>query len=111
MAKHDVTPMYSSNTFQATPQSIRVDPGDTINFHLAPTSRVGTIRIRFRDRHFFHTPKPNFAMDGVFHGGDGSVRVASVLTGPTTYHCELLDASGAVIAQSTENGGDVLPAS
>lgn len=111
MPNHDVTLMYGSNTFQATPQSIRVHPGDTITFHLAPNSRFGTIRVRFRDRQFFNTPQAHFAADGIFHQGDGNVRVASALTAPTSYHCELLDANGTVIAQSAESGGDVLPAS
>jgi hypothetical protein len=108
---HDVTLMYAPGSFQATPPSIRVHPGDTINFHLAPNSMFGTIRIRFRDRHFFSTPRAQFATDGIFHQGDGNVHVANALSAGTTYHCELLDASGAVISQSTETGGEILPAS
>lgn len=108
---HDVTLTYGSGSFQATPPSIRVHLGDTITFHLAPDSKFGTIRVRFRDRHFFSTPKAHFATDGIFQQGDGNVRVASAVTDRTTYHCELLDASGAVIAESTETGGEVLPAS
>jgi hypothetical protein len=34
----------------------------------------------------------------------------AALPGPTTYHCELRDANGDLIAQSTENhGGGMIP--
>jgi hypothetical protein len=113
MPNHDVTLTYAPGNFQATPPSIRVDPGDTISFHLGPNSMAGTIRVTFRDRHFFNTQRAHFATDGVFRQGDGTVRVASPLSGPTSYHCELLDANDNdnVLAQSHENGGEILPAS
>jgi hypothetical protein len=102
--------MYSPSGFQATPQTIRVRPGQTIAFSLAPGSQTGQIRIRFADRHFFSTSKAHFKNDGIFHGGEGEVKVATALSGPTTYHCELLDAKNNVIAQSKENqGGGVVP--
>ena len=109
MADHDVTLKYAPNGFQATPQSIRVRPGQTISFKLADNSIGGKFRIKFADRQFFATPKAHFAQDGVLHQGDGEVRVANALSGRTTYHCELLDDQGHVIAQSSENqGGDIL---
>jgi hypothetical protein len=46
----------------------------------------------------------------VFHQGDGDVRIVATLPGPTTYHCELRDANGGLIAQSLENaGGGMIP--
>src|SRR5262249_9151016 len=101
---------YASNSFQATPPSISVRPGDTITFHLDANSMIGTIRVTFRDRRFFNTQRAHFANDGIFQQGDGTVRVANPLSGPTTHHCELLNAGGAVIAQSTETGGEIIPA-
>jgi hypothetical protein len=111
MADHDVTLMYTPTGFQATPQTIHVRPGQTIAFALAPGSLTGTIRIRFADRRFFATPKDQFQQDGIFHGGDGNVRVTARPAGRTTYHCELLNAQGNVIAQSNEvqGGGEILP--
>ena len=110
MPNHDVTLMYAPNNFLATPQTIRVKAGDTIAFHLAPNSMFGTIRVRFHDRQFFATPRAQFANDGVFHQGEGTIRVAQRPAARTTYHCELLDTAGNVIAQSNENqGGDILP--
>jgi hypothetical protein len=111
MPNHDVTLMYATNSFEATPPSISVRPGDTITFHLAPNSMPGTIRVRFRDRQFFSTQQAHFAADGIFRQGDGVVHVSHALSAPTTYHCELVDANGNVLAQSHEAGGDVIPAS
>jgi hypothetical protein len=110
MQNHDVTLKYATNSFQATPPSIKVHSGDTITFHLDPNSMFGTIRVTFRDRHFFSTQQAHFAADGIFRQGDGEVRVANRLSGATTYHCELLDTGSNVIAHSTETGGEVVPA-
>ena len=111
MADHNVSLMYTSTGFQATPQTIRVRQGQTIAFSLAPGSLTGTIRIRFADQRFFATSKAHFQQDGIFHGGDGDVRITTRPAQRTTYHCELLDAQGNVIAHSNEvqGGGEVLP--
>ncbi len=111
MADHNVQLMYTTDGFQATPFTIRVRPGQTIAFQLAPGSLTGTIRIRFHDRRFFSTAKAHFAQDGIFHGGDGEVHIATIPAGRTTYHCELLNAQGQVISRSNEveGGGEILP--
>jgi hypothetical protein len=72
---------------------------------------AGSIRVTFRDRQFFDTQHAHFANDGIFRQGDGVVHVAHALSTPTTYHCELVDANGNVLAQSHETGGDIIPAS
>ena len=110
MADHDVSLMYTKTGFQATPETIKVRPGQTIAFALAPGSMSGTIRIKFADRKFFGASTPHFQEDGVFHGGEGDIRVTARPSARTTYHCELLDEQGKVIAQSKENqGGAILP--
>jgi len=110
MADHNVSLMYTKSGFQATPETIKVRPGQTIAFGLAPGSMTGKIRIRFADRTFFATSREHFKQDGIFHDGEGPVKVTAPLPGRTTYQCELLDDQGKVIAESKENqGGGVVP--
>ena len=111
MADHNVTLIYAPDgSFTAKPRTISVKPGQTIAFKLGAGSSGGKIRITFHDRHFFATGNPDFGQTGVFHDGDGEVRVVSALSSPTTYHCELLDAQGHVLARSSEGaGGDIEP--
>lgn len=112
MADHNVTLLYASeNNFCANPPTIAVRPGETIGFKLADGSLGGSIRITFHDRRFFSTRNPAFHTDGVFHGGDGDVTVVTALTGPTSYHCELLNNQNQVIGRSHEHvGGECVPA-
>ena len=114
MADHNVTLTYVANAgataVVADPFTIVVRPGPTIGFTLGAGSLAGTIRVTFRDRRFFHGHQSHFRNDGVVHQGDGDITVAMPLTGPTTYHCELLDGQGNVRAQSNEPaGGEILP--
>ena|SRR5215471_3916173 len=112
MADHNVKLTYSPSGFNADPFQVRVKPGHTIAFHLGPGSPNGTFRVTFRDRQFFSGPDGNFALTGVVHQGAGDVKVVAALSGPTTYHCELVDQQGNVIAQSNENqggGGEITP--
>ena len=110
MADHNVTLMYAENGFEANPPTIRVRPGQTIAFSLAPGSLKGKIRVVFEKKQFFATKREKFKDDGTFLDGDGDVRVTGALSGPTSYECELLDSQGQVIAKSPKKGGgDILP--
>jgi len=114
MADHNVTLTYTQDggAVIADPFTITVSPGQTVAFHLAAGTAAGKIRITFPDRKYFATNDPYFQETGVFHDGDGEVRVVSALHDRTTYHCELLNEAGSVIGRSHEGGGgDVLPAS
>jgi hypothetical protein len=87
---------------------ILVRPGQTINFQLGIGPPNGKIRLTFAHPQCFSTTNAAFHSTGLFHDGDGDVRVTN-LPHPTTYHCELL-VDGVVQAQSAEKaGGDVLP--
>ena len=110
MADHNVTLKYAANGFEANPPMIKVRPGQTIAFALAPGSLKGKIKVVFEKRQFFATKRENFKDDGTFLDGDGDIKVTTALTGPTSYECELLDAQNNVIAKSPKKGGgDVLP--
>jgi hypothetical protein len=110
MADHEVTLMYAANGFAANPPKIKVRPGQTIAFSLAPGSLKGKIRVVFEKKQFFATKREKFKEDGTFFGGDGDIKVTAALSGPTSYECELLDDQGKVIAKSPKaKGGEVLP--
>jgi hypothetical protein len=110
MADHNVTLNYGPDGFHPDLDPIPVKQGQTIAFKLGQAPSGARIRLIFRDRHFFATSHPEFAQSGVFHQGDGDVRIVAALPGPTTYHCELRDANGGLIAQSLENaGGGMIP--
>jgi hypothetical protein len=110
MADHNVTLNYGPGGFQPDLDPILVKRGQTIAFRLGQAPSGAKMRLTFHDRHFFATSHPEFAQAGVFHQGDGDVRIIAALSGPTQYHCELLNENGNVIAQSTENrGGGIIP--
>lgn len=110
MADHNVTLNYGPGGFLPDLDPIPVKRGQTIAFRLGQAPSGARMRLTFHDRQFFATSHPEFAKAGVFHQGDGDVRIVATLPGPTTYHCELRDSNGDLIAQSIENrGGGMIP--
>jgi hypothetical protein len=105
MADHNVTLNYGPGGFLPDLNPIPVKQGQTIAFKLGQAPSGAKMRLTFPDRQFFAAAHPKFAQAGVFDQGDGDVRIVAPLTAPTHYHCQLLNANGNVIAQSTENGG------
>ena len=100
---YDLDPTTGQPLVLVTPHVIRVTPGQAIQFQRAG-AMIGKLRVTFEHKHCFETGNPQFAASGVFHEGDGEVRVMT-LPGPTTYQCELLDENGGLVAQSTKTGG------
>jgi hypothetical protein len=85
------------------PPVVMVRPGQSIHFHRAD-AHPGKMRLTFKDNAFFDCDNGEFATTGAFREGDGDVRVKTIPR-RTTYHCELLDASGRTIAQSPKDAG------
>jgi hypothetical protein len=96
--------------FSANPPIVGVLPGQTIQF-MKEGSLPGTIRLQFRHKELFSSPQPGFDADGI-HDGEGVITVRPGVTViPTTYHCQLRDPAGKVVAESHETGGAIEPAS
>jgi hypothetical protein len=106
MPDHTVTVTYDPDAtprVDVKPSLIQVRPGQTIHFKRAG-KMAGRLRIKFTDREFFDTGKPDIDGTAAFHENDPDVRVKAI-TRRTEYVCELLDAGGRVIARSGENAG------
>lgn len=105
-----VTITYDSSagtpTVIVTPSVIELEPGCgcVIDFKRAG-NMPGMMRVTFVDRRFINTDNAQFADTGVFHEGDGDVRVDSLDTGQgTTFLCELV-VDGQVVARSNDMDG------
>jgi hypothetical protein len=105
--KWEQDPATGQDVVVATPSVVEVTAGQTIRFRRARDGLEGTMRLTFEDKNFFDTGNPEFAATGV-HEGNGDVRV-NMIPSPTRCNCELLDARGRVIAQSSTGGVQVEP--
>jgi hypothetical protein len=100
-----VTVRYDGSTPpKADPAVVGVVPGDAIQFVFERGAVNGKMRVTFPEKQFFGTDNPLFAGSGIFHEGDGLVRVGE-LPYRTTYVCQMLDENDVVIASSDDKGG------
>jgi hypothetical protein len=99
-----VTVTYTGSAIvEVSPDVVFMDLGDAIKFERSGPM-VGKMRVTFLEKEFFDSDNSQFVASGKFHEGDGPVRVGA-LPYRTTYICELLDESDAVIASSDHKGG------
>jgi hypothetical protein len=90
-----------------TPLRIEVTPGQTMQFRRAEIA-PGRMRLTFDDQHFFETDNPQFATTGVFHEGDGDVRVKT-MPNRTAFRCELMHEDGKQFAEGMTGGHTIEP--
>ncbi len=100
----DVKLHYSPNpagkpTFTPVTNPILIQTGQTISFGKTDDSVPGRILITFRHPEIFSAPSC---------GETGHVTVVGKPI-KTTYHCQLIGPDGHAIAESHEQGGDMLP--
>jgi hypothetical protein len=85
--------------FAPVTNPIFIQTGQTISFAKSDDSVPGRILITFRHPELFSAPSAD---------GTGHVTVVGTPI-RTTYHCQLIGPDGHAIAESHEQGGDMLP--
>jgi len=104
----DRDPASGEDIVIVSPSVVQVRPGQRIRFIRAGTV-PGRMRLTFKDKTFFGTASPDFAVTGAVQEGDGDVSVKEIPY-RTTYECELFDPAGKKIAGNrVDAGGAVEP--
>ena len=110
MAHHTVTLNYQVDTvtrpripgvFKAVPDPVRVRPGDTLSFKLGVAPPNSTFKVKIQGSGLVSPDEVH----------DSLTKVTVHRAASTKYHCQLLDSTGKVVAESTENtpGGGIEP--
>ncbi|MDQ6700332.1 MAG: hypothetical protein M3Z36_09110 [Acidobacteriota bacterium] len=105
MPHHTVTLNYGSNGFKASPDPVRVRPGDTISFQLEAAPPKSKLKVKMHDPAFFSAGEVD----------NSQARIEVLRAASTKYHCQLFDSHGKQLGESHENtpggstGGGIEP--
>jgi hypothetical protein len=101
MTHHTLTLNYSPEGFKPDRDPLPVKQGDTISFRLGVAPPNSKFKIRMHNPQLFSTGEVD----------NQNTRVEVLQAASTKYHCQLLDAQGHVVSESSETqpGGGIEP--
>ena len=101
MTHHTITLNYSPDGFHPDNDDLVVDTGDTISFQLGVAPPQSTFKITMNDPAFFSPAESQ----------DSATQIKVVKAAPSSYRCQLFDATNTLISRESQGGGSVRPGS
>ena len=104
MKHHTITVNYSADGFKADPDPLRVNHTDTVSFQLGAAPPNSKFKITMNEPQLFSAKEVTDSQT--------SITLIKPIEVKTTYHCQLLDSAGTIVAQTSghQPGGGMVPA-